>query len=162
MIRKIKDEVLQLNFSEFGSCVYLIILKNSKIMIDTSSIENQQELLTDLNTLKIKPSEISTILLTHDHEDHTGNRRLFTNAKVYGAKNIRDFHSKGFKIIRTPGHTSDSLCFLYEDVLFSGDTLFCDGTGRTDFPESKPEKMQESLEKLRKIKYKILCPGHID
>ena len=41
-----------------------------------------------------------------------------------------------FKIecILTPGHTSGGMCFLINDSLFSGDTLFQVGIGRTDFP----------------------------
>ena len=46
-------------------------------------------------------------------------------------------------------------------VLFSGDTLFHNGIGRTDLPKSVPEKMNESLKKLRNLKFEILCPGHI-
>jgi len=56
------------------------------------------------------------------------------------------------------------VCYLYEDVLFSGDTIFDkehNYVGRTDLPESNPEAMQESLEKLKKLNYKILCPGHL-
>ena len=37
------------------------------------------------------------------------------------------------KTIYTPGHTSDSYSFLDEQLLFSGDTLLINGTGRTDF-----------------------------
>ena len=68
----------------------------------------------------------------------------------------------GLKIIKTPGHTKGSICLYYqkEKILFSGDTLFYNGFGRIDFPFSDPGKMEESLEKLKKIKYKILAPGH--
>ena len=75
---------------------------------------------------------------------------------------MRELPIKEIKVITTPGHTKDSVCFFYEDILFSGDTIFGQGyLGRTDFPESEPEKMQKSLEKLKKINYKILCPGHL-
>jgi glyoxylase-like metal-dependent hydrolase (beta-lactamase superfamily II) len=68
----------------------------------------------------------------------------------------------GLKVIPTPGHTQGSISLLYEkeSILFSGDTLFENGIGRYDLPNSAPGKMQESLDKLKKIKYKILCPGH--
>lgn len=72
----------------------------------------------------------------------------------------------GLKIIRVPGHTRGSVAFLDEKrkLLFSGDTLFANGLiGRTDFLDSVPEKMDESVEKLvRMVKDKklLLCPGH--
>ena len=49
------------------------------------------------------------------------------------------------KILHTPGHTSDSLCLLAEDRLFSGDTLLIGGTGRTDLPSGDPEALYDSL-----------------
>jgi len=164
MINKIKKDIFQLFFHEFGSCVYVLKLDNKNILIDTSSPENKNELLNDLSKLKLKPEDINFIILTHSHWDHIGNLNLFKNAKIITSKNLNEL-SKQLKIIATPGHTSDSICLLYQDVLFSGDTLFHNGIGRTDFPESNPKKMQESLEKLEKIKnkeWKILCPGHIN
>ena len=68
----------------------------------------------------------------------------------------------GLEVISTPGHTKGSVCIYYpkEKVLFSGDTLFFNGFGRIDFPFSDPGKMEESLEIIGKIGYKILAPGH--
>src|SRR3989338_11285770 len=160
MINKIKENIFQLHFKEFGSNVYVLKLKSQNILIDISSREARREFLEDLTKLNIKPEEISIILLTHSHWDHIGNLDLFKNAKVFSFENIEKLNIKGIKAIKTPGHTKDSLSFLYEDVLFSGDTLFHEGIGRTDFPESEPEKMQKSLNKLKKLKYEILLPGH--
>lgn len=160
MINKISENVFQLYFKNFGSCVYVIIV-NRRILIDTSSKENADELLRDLEKLGINPKDIQIILLTHSHYDHTENLKLFPNAKIYSKNNINEFLDRRIKIIETPGHTGDSLCFIYRDILFSGDTLFHVGIGRTDFPESEPNKMKESLNKLKKLDYSILCPGHI-
>jgi len=163
-INKISKEVFQFSFKKFGSCVYLLKSKNNKnILIDTSSKDNESELVEDLQKLNLKPEKIDIILLTHSHYDHVGNLNLFKKAKVYDFKNIEEINKiKDIKVIKTPGHAQDSLCFLYKDILFSGDTLFHDGIGRTDLQDGEPEKMLDSLEKLKKIKYKILCPGHID
>ncbi len=171
MIKKIKDNIWQLNFEEFGSCVYLIKLKNKNILIDTGSSLNRDELINDLKELEIKPSKINILLLTHNHFDHTENIDLFSEAEIYGSK--KDFNNKNiidinklnikeFNIIETPGHSKGGICILYNDVLFSGDTIFNNGfIGRTDLPGSSHKEMIKSLKKLQKINYKILCPGHL-
>ncbi len=53
-----------------------------------------------------------------------------------------------FTVIHTPGHTVGSCCYRFGDVLFSGDTLFADSIGRTDFPGGSMTVMQQSLAKL--------------
>ncbi|MFH1521881.1 MAG: MBL fold metallo-hydrolase [archaeon] len=72
----------------------------------------------------------------------------------------------GLKVIRVPGHTRGSVAFLDEErkLLFSGDTLFASGIiGRTDFLNSVPEKMNESIGRLIGMVEDgklLLCPGH--
>jgi len=67
-----------------------------------------------------------------------------------------------FKVIHTPGHTIGSVCYLVDDsFLFSGDTLFQVGIGRTDFPTGDYQMILESLEKLYNLKDNIIVyPGH--
>lgn len=66
-----------------------------------------------------------------------------------------------FQVILTPGHTNGSVCYKYNDVLFSGDTLFKNSIGRTDFPTGNIFDMQNSLLKLAKLPNKIkVYPGH--
>ncbi|HSB97222.1 MAG TPA: MBL fold metallo-hydrolase [Spongiibacteraceae bacterium] len=48
-------------------------------------------------------------------------------------------------VLHTPGHTSDSMCLLVEDRLFTGDTLLIGATGRTDLPSGDPEALYNSL-----------------
>lgn len=160
MISQISPNVFQLYFDTFGSAVYVLKLDNL-ILIDTSSKENEQELLKDLKELKIKPENVEIVILTHSHWDHNGNLSLFKNAKIITDENLEELPSD-LKPIKTPGHTKDSLCFLYKDILFSGDTIFHDGArGRTDLPGGNEEQIQKSISKLKTLKYNILCPGHI-
>lgn len=66
-------------------------------------------------------------------------------------------------ILHTPGHTEGSQCLLVEGYLLSGDTLFIDGCGRTDFPGGDTRKLFVSLnERLAKVSDDtVLFPGHL-
>ena len=52
-------------------------------------------------------------------------------------------------VLETPGHTPGSVCFYAEKegILFSGDTLFFDGVGRSDLPGGSEKKLKESIQK---------------
>ncbi|WP_071027324.1 MBL fold metallo-hydrolase [Peptoniphilus raoultii] len=68
-----------------------------------------------------------------------------------------------FTVIETPGHTGGGVCYLIDDILFSGDTLFKGSIGRYDFPESDGLALMNSLKKLKKLDPKIyVLPGHGD
>ncbi len=168
------------------SNVYFLDLKE-KIIIDTGPKQYKVIVEGELSK-KIELGKINKVIFTHLHYDHIGNFDLFPKAKFYASEEeiallkknklyaigdpilakrfnirlniLRDFN--GIKVIKTPGHTKGSVCLFYEKekILFSGDTLFFNGFGRIDFPFSDPVKMEESLEKLRGINYKILAPGH--
>lgn len=69
----------------------------------------------------------------------------------------------GLKIIHTPGHSPGSVCFYSKEnsVVFTGDTMFKGGMGRTDFPEGNYPQLLESLEKLKALpKETLVYPGH--
>ena len=63
--------------------------------------------------------------------------------------------------ISTPGHSSGSVCYLADGVLFSGDTLFAQSVGRTDFPDGSAAVLLRSLKKLFAMEgdFRVL-PGH--
>ncbi|MBQ8237084.1 MAG: MBL fold metallo-hydrolase [Oscillospiraceae bacterium] len=66
-----------------------------------------------------------------------------------------------FHALATPGHTTGSMCFICENALFSGDTLFARSCGRTDLPGGDWDTIQCSLERLAELEgdYTVL-PGH--
>lgn len=66
-----------------------------------------------------------------------------------------------FQVIHTPGHSKGSCCILIDDVLFSGDTLFCEGIGRCDGFGGSLDEMLQSLKKLAAFKRDLrVLPGH--
>ena len=52
------------------------------------------------------------------------------------------------RVLHTPGHTPGSVCYLIEGELFTGDTLFDYGWGRTDLPGGNEAQMEDSLRRL--------------
>jgi glyoxylase-like metal-dependent hydrolase (beta-lactamase superfamily II) len=85
---------------------------------------------------------------------------------AFTAHHHRDVLSIGdleVTLLHTPGHTPGSQCILVEGRLMSGDTLFIDGCGRTDFPGGDALEMYRSLsERLTEIDDDtILYPGHL-
>ena len=65
------------------------------------------------------------------------------------------------EVLSTPGHTRGGVCYLFEDCLFSGDTLFYRSMGRSDMPGGDTLTLLQSLSRLRALpgNYRIL-PGH--
>jgi len=79
---------------------------------------------------------------------------------------ILDIAGFSIKVIHTPGHTEGSVCYYFseEDVLISGDTLFYESVGRSDFPTGSASQLIRSVkEKLFLLPEKtVVNPGHGD
>ena len=76
-----------------------------------------------------------------------------------------DLYFRGFSepvhVISVPGHTPGSCAYLTGGLLFSGDTLFARGCGRTDFPGGSDQAMADSLRRLLSLPEDTLVfPGH--
>lgn len=66
-----------------------------------------------------------------------------------------------FTVLETPGHTWGSVCYLCEDAIFSGDTLFAGSCGRTDLPGGDWNTIRQSLERLAALEGNdTVYPGH--
>ena len=63
--------------------------------------------------------------------------------------------------ILTPGQTAGSGCYLVDDCIFSGDTIFCESIGRTDFETSSPRDMVKSVARIKALDGdRAIYPGH--
>jgi glyoxylase-like metal-dependent hydrolase (beta-lactamase superfamily II) len=93
---------------------------------------------------------------------------LFGPAHVYDRADIAvkdedvlNLGNETLKIVHTPGHTPGGICILAGDMLFSGDTLFYAGFGRTDLGAGDVKLMASSIEKLYSLDGNItVYPGH--
>ena len=61
------------------------------------------------------------------------------------------FGKQLLKVVYTPGHTQDAMCLLFNDRIFTGDTLLIGGCGRTDLPGGNAEAQYESLSNLKAL-----------
>lgn len=123
----------------------------------------------DLIFEKIGTRAILGVFITHKHFDHIGALKTFLEKgiKEYSYETIKEeeIHLGIFniKVFKNPGHSKDSLSFIIENNMFSGDFVFKDDIGRCDLPGGDFNEMLNSISKLKeeKINY-IIYPGHGD
>ncbi|OCL13960.1 Metallo-hydrolase/oxidoreductase [Glonium stellatum] len=128
-----------------GTNTYLVGTGQSRILIDTGQgmpiwAKNI------INVLEDRKLEISHVLLTHWHGDHTGGvpdlisynsklaSRIYKNQPDHGQRKIEDgqtFETEGATVraVFTPGHAIDHMCFVLEEenALFTGDNILGHG-----------------------------------
>lgn len=85
----------------------------------------------------------------------------FTPTKIIQDNDIFNIAGITVSVLHTPGHTSGSVCYLVDGIIFSGDTLFRLSRGRTDFPTSSTTDIIKSIQRLYALdgEYTVL-PGH--
>ena len=158
---------------EYGANCYLVINdKNGEgIVIDPGA--NGAGLIKEIEKLTYN---IKGILLTHAHFDHIGgvkelkdkyNIPVYVNqGEVDNSKIDNNVYSKlpndcslindgdvlniggiNIKCLHTPGHSKGGMCFLIEDSVFTGDTLFQGSIGRTDFISGDFKTLIDSIQK---------------
>ena len=128
-----------------------------------------------------KGTQVKAILITHNHQDHLAGLREIIDAT--GAQ--MQAHSQDadallispsalvkdddtitagtitLKVVHTPGHTKGSVCYVVGSHLFSGDTLFPGGPGRSSSPEALQQTIKSITEKLYVLPDDtFLLPGH--
>lgn len=170
-------EVKRLIIGMLETNCYLLVSETELLIIDPGGEANK--ILNEIKTKKAKPKYI---INTHCHLDHIlANKKIKkeTEADILIHEAEKDFINVEadrflkdgekikigaiiLKVIHTPGHTKGSICLLGENFIFTGDTLFKDGYGRTDLPGSSQKELEESLEKLSKLLKPgmTVYPGH--
>lgn len=144
-----------------------------------------------LSVLKESGAEVEYILLTHGHYDHTTAvpqlHKALPEARIYihqadangaggrlfplaGEVDDLLLYDEGddltlggltIHVMHTPGHSPGSVTLQVEDVLFTGDTLFCGSMGRTDLPGGSYKQIMTSLSRLGRLEGDFrVCPGH--
>ena len=167
---------------------YVVHCRKTKdaIVIDPG-FESSSEAQQIINHIEKEALNVKFIVDTHGHEDHVSGNLLLKrkfNAPIcihkYDAVLVEDlgaaappanvvlnegdtieFGDVKLKVMHTPGHTPGSICLLGENVIFTGDTLFAGGIGRTDFAGGSDRDMRFSLARLLRLpEVLVVYPGH--
>lgn len=154
-----------------GNFSYLLIINKHCLLIDPA-------LPAERLSKEIKQRELTLdgVIVMHSHFDHTVDLEHYRNKNIpiYAYKDspvnpdkklednqIIDWQNQSITVIHTPGHISDCVCLLIDNNLFTSDTLFVEGCGRADLPDSNPKLLGESLERLKLLPDDtIVYPGH--
>lgn len=122
--------------------------------------------IRELYGIKVYAHEEEKDVLTSDaNVSSMMGMRLSVEADEY-VRNKETLNIGGVKyeVIHTPGHTKGGCCYYVADakVLFSGDTMFCQSYGRTDFPTGSYSQLMRSItDKLLKLDDDVtVYPGH--
>ena len=69
---------------------------------------------------------------------------------------------KTLQVYHTPGHSPGSVCLYWPElkVLVSGDLIFAQGVGRTDFPGGSGKLLKESIIRMAELDIEAILPGH--
>ena len=160
----------------FGNNAYLVVCPqtNESIIIDTPG---EPQVLIDA----ARNTDVKAIIITHNHWDHLVGFEDVTSAidapvgigeadahalPTPPARLLRDGDeitagTVTLRAIGTPGHTPGSTCYTVGNVLFSGDTLFPGGPGKTGSPELFRQVVESITTKLFTLGDDLaVYPGH--
>ena len=169
-------KITKVNMGPYDNNGYIITCPetNEAIIVDTPA--EPEKLLAEIGDTKI-----TSILITHKHQDH-----LLGFAEITGKVaapvgigeddvdglprtpdivlrdgDIIKFGNRELRMLFTPGHTEGGTCFIIDGHLFSGDTLFPGGPGRTRSPEALRQIIESITGKLLTLPDDTaVYPGH--
>lgn len=171
-------KITKIKMGPYNNNGYIVVCPetNEGVIIDTPA--EPEKLLNELGNVQVK-----AVIITHGHQDHLlGFNEITGKAGAPVAVGAGDadrlpsppqidvkdgsvikFGNLEMQALSTPGHTDGSTCFLLGKHLFSGDTLFPGGPGKSRSPEAFRQEIDSITRKLLALPDDTaVYPGHGD
>ena len=123
----------------------------------------------DILSFKNKFEDTKIVISRIDYENILNNTYVFCESNLFCEPDITvcdgeklGFCNEDIIVLSTPGHTNGSVCYLFKDMCFCGDTVFSGSVGRTDLPTGSFTQLINSVGKIKKLDGFKLFPGHME
>jgi glyoxylase-like metal-dependent hydrolase (beta-lactamase superfamily II)/rhodanese-related sulfurtransferase len=171
------QQPIQLFDPASSTYTYLLVDEGTREALIIDPVDDQVE--RDLAAIRERGLTLAWSVETHAHADHitsagllaehTGARTaapagcgIGTAAVQLNDGDVLRFGGEQIKALHTPGHTAGSMCYLWRDHVFTGDTLLIDGCGRTDFQSGSAADLYRSITQVLFTlpDATVVWPGH--
>lgn len=157
-----------------GSTVAFVRDGDARVIIDPGMVADRDAILGPLSALGVAPADITDVVISHHHPDHTVNIALFPSARVHDVWATYDGDlwidraaegfrvSPGISLIETPGHTDQDITTLVEtdEGVIAFTHLWWAADGPLEDPyAADPEQLRTSRDRLLGLASEIV-PGH--
>jgi glyoxylase-like metal-dependent hydrolase (beta-lactamase superfamily II) len=157
-----------------ASTVVLILDGDSRIVVDPGMVPGQRAILDPLAELGVRPGEVTDVVLSHHHPDHTLNAGLFPTARVHDHWAIykddqwdsrpadRALVSPSVRLIATPGHSPQDITTLVGtgDGVVACTHLWWSSDGPADDPYALDRGLLRAGRERVLASSSMIVPGH--
>ncbi len=122
------------HFDHVGAVAEIAKKTNAEVFIHTEDLEMLTS--SELNLSKMLPNYMFSV---------------YKGAVAVNEGDVITLDELEFKVLHTPGHTKGGVCYICNDNIFTGDTLFAGNVGRTDFPGGSYSEIINSVNKIAQL-----------